>query len=691
MAAGAAVATPGAQTGQSGLVHMPDARVADDGVWRIGAAHMEPYGALWSSITLLPRLEVSGRFTRIADTKPFENTEYGAHKDKAFDAKFVLFEERGAWPAIAVGIQDFLGDSRLFDAAYLVASKSLDAGLAGQFDLTAGVGRDRIDGAFGGVRWHPPGSTGFRVLVEWDAYDYDDDFYARTHPVPARTGGLTYAAEYTRGWVTAQGAWQDGHWGANLQLSVPLHRRTFVPRHDEPRPVTIVPTPQTTLVEWRDAPESLQPLFRSLAAEGISDAHLAVDGDRLIVSIAERRMSMVGRAAGRAARVVALHAPPDAKELELTITEFRLPLVTYRFADLPLLRAYFTGTADAAALQPTLSVAYADSATQRALEHTAHGWHEVFGPPRSGIRARTGSPVFGVPLSVRTSAGVLRVQPLRASFTFNDPNGVLKHDLYTSVSFTQWLGRRSYMTAAGRYTLAENISDTIGVSNSELPRVRSDVGRYRREGERLRLQALYGAHLANPMDRVYAWLSAGLLEEMFAGAGGEVLYLPQDGNWALGASAYAVRQRDYRGGFGFFDYQTVTALVSHHYRVPRFGLTFTTRAGRFLAGDYGARFELRRRFRSGFEVGAWYTVTDANDITSPGTPDDPYHDKGLYLRFAVGPFLPRDNAAVVDFSLAPWARDPGQMVRAPGRLYELFERRLLLNLEEFGPWSDFGY
>lgn len=669
---------------------MPDARVADDGTWRFGAAYMEPYGALWSSITLLPRLELSGRFTRISDTRPFEDTDYGAHKDKAFDAKFVLVDE-GAWPAIAVGIQDFLGDSRLFDAAYLVASRSLDAGPVGRFDITAGIGRDRLDGAFGGVRWHLPGAPGLRVLVEWDAYDYENDFRARTHPVPPRTGGLTYAAEYSRGWVTGQAAWQDGELGANLQLSVPLQRRTFVVRHDEPRPVTIAPTREVTLAEWRDAPDSLQPLFRSLSAEGISDVRVAVDGDRLIVSIAERRMSMVGRAAGRAARAIALHAPLEAAQLELTVTEFRLPLVTYRFTDLPLLRDYFNGTADAAALRPTLSVAYADAATQRTLGRSAHGWHDVFGPPRSRFSARAGSPVFGVPLSMRTAAGVLRVQPLRASFTFNDPNGVLKHDLYTSASFTQWLGRRSYLSAAGRYTLHENISDTVGVSNSELPRVRSDVGRYRREGERMRLQALYGAHLANPMDRVYAWLSAGLLEEMFAGAGGEVLYLPRDGNWAVGASAYAVRQRDYRGGFGFFDYRTVTALVSHHYRVPRFGLTFTTRAGRFLAGDHGARFELRRRFRSGFEVGAWYSVTDADDITSPGTPDDPYHDKGLFLRFAVGPFLPRDNAAVVDLSLAPWARDPGQMVRAPGRLYELFERRLLLNLEEFGPWSDFGY
>lgn len=682
------------QTGQSGLVHMPDARIAEDGTWRVGVARMEPYRALWSSISLLPRVEVSGRFTRISDTQPFADTAYGAHKDKAFDAKLLLFAERGPWPALAIGVHDFVGDNRIFRGSYAVASRSVDAGAAGHFDLTAGFGRGRIDGTFGGLRWQPPGAPAWRALVEWDAFDYENDYYATVNPALPRSGGLTYGIEYARGWLAGQASWQQGHWGVNLHLALPLQQHAFVPRRDEPRPVAIFAPPRAKLAEWADAPASLDPLFRALAVEGIGDVRIAVVGDQIKVSVAERRMTMIGRAAGRAARAIALHAPVDARALELTLTDYRLPLVTYRFDDLELLRAYFTGDADGALLQPTLSVSYADAAAYWQLDAHGTGWTEVFGPPRSRVATRAGAAVFGVPLSVHTtgrSPGVFRLQPVRASFTFNDPNGVLKHDLYTSASFTQWLGRRAYLSTAVRYSLSENISDTVGASNSTLPRVRSEVGRYRREGERLRLQALYGAHLANPTDRVYAWFSGGILEEMFAGVGGEALYLPDQGNWALSAAAYAVRQRDFEGRLGFFDYQTVTALVSHHYRIPRAGLTLTTRVGRFLARDHGARFELRRRFRSGFEVGAWYTVTDARDITSPGSPDNPYRDKGVFLRFAVGPFLTRDNAAVVDFALSPWARDPGQMLGAPGGLYELYERRLLLNLDDAGPWSDFGH
>jgi hypothetical protein len=126
--------------------------------------------------------------------------------------------------------------------------------------------------------------------------------------------------------------------------------------------------------------------------------------------------------------------------------------------------------------------------------------------------------------------------------------------------------------------------------------------------------------------------SAGIYEMMYGGAGGQVLYHPDTERWAADFTADWVRQRDFIGYFGFQDYQTVTALAAFHYRLPFYGLTATVRAGRFLAPDNGVRVEIKRRFESGFELGAWYTVTDGHDITSPGTPDKPYYDKGIYDR-----------------------------------------------------------
>jgi hypothetical protein len=175
---------------------------------------------------------------------------------------------------------------------------------------------------------------------------------------------------------------------------------------------------------------------------------------------------------------------------------------------------------------------------------------------------------------------------------------------------------------------------------------------------------------------VYARASAGIYEEMYAGAGGQVLYLPRRSNWAADLSVDWLKQRNFSGGLGFQDYSTVTALGALHYRLPM-GMTATVRTGRFLARDRGARFEFKRRFPSGFEMGAWYTLTNGNDISSPGTPDKPYHDKGVFLSMPLSTMLTKDTQARADFAVAPWTRDVGQVVASPGDLYNMLENPLL--------------
>jgi hypothetical protein len=201
------------------------------------------------------------------------------------------------------------------------------------------------------------------------------------------------------------------------------------------------------------------------------------------------------------------------------------------------------------------------------------------------------------------------------------------------------------------------------------------VALYAKQGNTLRLERLLLNQYFWPAERIYARASAGYYEEMFGGAGGQVLYLPQSGKWAIDVASDWVKQRDYQGGFGFLDYSTVTTLVSLHVKLPFLPeTTGTLRAGRFLAKDEGVRFELKRRFQSGIEVGFWYTRTNGDDITSPGSPDDPYYDKGVFVNIPLGPLLTKDSATVAGLSLAPWTRDVGQMVVSPGDLYSMFER-----------------
>jgi len=150
-----------------------------------------------------------------------------------------------------------------------------------------------------------------------------------------------------------------------------------------------------------------------------------------------------------------------------------------------------------------------------------------------------------------------------------------------------------------------------------------------------------------------------------------------------------LKQRDVKGDFHFRDYTTTTALLAYHYRIKKYGLTFTLRGGRFLAKDEGYRFEFARRFRSGFKVGAWYTITNGHDETGPGSPGSPYYDKGVFMQIPLNTMLTRDTRAKGGFSLAPWTRDVGQMVHSPGDLYEIMEDPLVLDRPEYHLLSDF--
>ena len=130
--------------GQSGLINMPDARLDDEEKLRFGVSETDPYFSAWASVTLLPRLEISGRYTTIDNLPAFGNS--GDFRDKALDTKLLLFRESHYLPNVAIGLQDYTG-TRLFTAKYAVLSKRF-----GMLDATVGYGQDRIDGMFWGLR-----------------------------------------------------------------------------------------------------------------------------------------------------------------------------------------------------------------------------------------------------------------------------------------------------------------------------------------------------------------------------------------------------------------------------------------------------------------------------------------------------------------------------------------------------------
>ncbi|TCK18113.1 exopolysaccharide biosynthesis protein YbjH [Thiogranum longum] len=672
-------------TGQTGLINMPDARFEEEGTFRLGTSYFRPYLPIWSSISLLPRLELSARYTVIRGLSTSLGQGFGDYKDRAFDTKLLLWKENKWLPDFALGSQDFTGTG-VFRARYAVASKRV-----GNSDYTLGYGDDRIDGVFGGVRHRFDWNKNLSVVVEYDANDYRNDLRASESGVDRRDGGWTYGVEYRKDWYGVQLATDGDDVGGNVYVTVPLMKPRFVPRFQEPAPYP-VSQPDVTIDQWHADTDAAARLARELYRQEYKNIRLGFDGHTLVASLTNTRISRIGRAVGRAARVMLSLGPIETQALEITYTRNDMPLLTYRFSDTSKLRRYFQGLLSRDQLDRYLEITYTDPSFNTRL--TAN---EIDIPAaviddldlNDDVQRSDEGHVLSYRFESRDLSGFQFV-PFNAGVIFNDRNGVARFNLFASANYTQQLRHGLFLETGAELIWYEDVSESSrGSNNSTLPHVRSDIARYL-QSSRLKLTRLLVNQYFQPRRQVYARLSAGIYEMMFAGAGGQVLYLPQRGNWAADLSVDWLRQRDPDGGFAFRDYSTVTALGALHYRFPVWGVTATARAGRFLAKDKGVRFELKRRFRSGVTFGAWYTRTDGNDITNPGSPGSPYFDKGIFMSIPLDPLLTRDTRARSEFSLAPWARDVGQMVVSPGDLYTITERALLLDAPDEDTASQLG-
>jgi hypothetical protein len=660
-------------TGQTGLINMPDARLEPDGNWRFGASWSDPYQPVWSSISLFPRLELSARYTAIRGLSSGLGQGFGDYKDKAFDAKALLWEEQGWWPNLAVGAQDFTGTG-VFKANYAVASKHLR-----DTDYTLGYGTERIDGWFGGMRYRLPWHRNLSMVVEYDANNYSADLRASESGADSRDGGWTYGVEYRKGWFGVQLSAQDETLGANAYISVPFMKPEYVPKLDEPDPYP-VKQPEADMGQWLADTDSAARLARALYARDYKNIRLGFNGHTLDVNLTNTRISGIGRAVGRAARVLLSLGPQGMQALRITYTEKDLPLLTYTFTNIHKLRRYFNGMISREQLESYLEITFPDPLAGVAL---APGDIDITVEEQDtdGLYTDIQRTDEGHVVSYRfedTDLSTFQIVPFNLGVFFNDPNGAARFNVFARANYRKQIGRGRFFESSAELTLYEDVSSVEQASNSTLPHVRSDIALYLQGGRFKLPRALVNQYL-QPSQRVYARASAGLYELMFAGAGGQVLYLPERGNWAADLSVDWVRQRSPDGVFEFRDYDTVTALGALHYRFPAWGVTATTRVGRFLARDTGVRFELKRRFRSGITFGAWYSRTDGDDVTTPGRPGDPYYDKGIFVSVPLGPMLTRDTRARSELSLAPWTRDVGQMVVSPGDLYTTVERGLGLD------------
>ena len=141
---------------------------------------------------------------------------------------------------------------------------------------------------------------------------------------------------------------------------------------------------------------------------------------------------------------------------------------------------------------------------------------------------------------------------LSTRFQFFDPDDPARYQLYAKLGISLPLPNNWALRGTYSIDIDNTFNDISRVSDSVLPHVRSDIARYLSEGE-TGIDSLLLEKRGSISSELHYRLYGGVLEEMYSGFGGELLYQPYKSRLAFGLSSNRVQQRDYDKSFKFID------------------------------------------------------------------------------------------------------------------------------------------
>ncbi len=657
----------------SGLIDMPTAEMAPDSEFSLTVAHMPGYTKSTATFQILPWLSGSFRYSGIDGLSPAFRIYY----DRSFDVRIRLLEETDYLPAVAVGLQDFLGTGVL-SGEYIVATKQLNNRLR----VTGGIGWGRLGSYNSFASWRNRQPFTFAGVGTGGNFRFSDYFSGRM----AFFGGLTYditdkisvSAEYSsdayefeeRQTANPAAAISFNHkspWnfgltyraaegvdvrlysvagteiGASVSLSLNVKKPATPSLEQAPLPVAVRDPAAINDLGWTLDQNAQQKSYRDfttlLAQEQIEliglniserSAHALIENDIYIAD---------AQALGRTFRVLSRTMPASVETLHVTVTRNGLPLSTTTFRRTDLERLENAPARDAlAAAVMTDSLRFGDIPAPLPGYYPKLEW---------------------------------KIAPFARTYTF-DPDQPFRADVRLRARADWHLGKGWIVTGSSSVKLFGNLDHVTRVSNSLMPHVRSNAALYNAKAgptiDQLTI-AKYSRHGPN----IYSRLTAGYLEMMYAGVSGEVLWKPVDSRLAFGAEVNFVHPRDFDQLFGLRTRQTPGGVIPHWnghvsaYYDFQNGFDATVHAGRYLAGDWGATLEVARSFSNGWRFGAFATKTNVSSATF----GEGSFDKGIFFSIPLTWLIGQPTRQTYSDTIRPLQRDGGQRLNVDGRLYDV--------------------
>lgn len=652
--------------GVVGLLDMPTAESADDAQLSLSGSYFG--GTFKNTLTfqIAPRLSGSFRYSILRS--PTYNTW-----DRSFDIRYQLRYESRYLPAIAIGLQDFIGTG-LYASEYVAATKNITPSLK----VTAGMGWGRLGSHngftnplssifgpafntraatiagggvpnsgqwfrgpaafFGGVEWQTPmrGLT-FKAEYSSDAYTLETvthSFFTRRTPL---NFGLNY--RFRNGNQVAV----NYMYGSQIGISGSFVLNPLQPQVRNsvgPAPLAILSRPddQPRTTGWTaqqgGAGILRQNVAKLLAADGQQLEAFAVSATSVEVRYRNQRHENVAQSVGLVARVLTHTMPASVEYFVIVPVENGLPMAAFHMS----------------------------RSDVEELENAPNGAAELLA--RTDIRDAGALPegaAFAVGLYPKFSWA------LEPAFlvSFFDPDNPLRFDLAARLRASYEARPGLILSGSARKRIFGTLNTVTRVSNSTIRHVRSDYGLYDNAGDPV-IEHLTAELFFKPGKNLYGRVSAGYLEQMYGGVSAEVLWRPVNSNFALGAELNYVKQRAFDQLLGFQSYEVMTGHFSGYWNMQN-GFQAQVDVGRYLAGDYGATFALDRAFNNGWKVGAFFTLTNV-PFSSFG---EGSFDKGIRITIPVAWATGKPTKDVRQLELKPITRDGGARLSVRNRLYEV--------------------
>lgn len=749
--------------GGVGLLEMRNARFFDDGTLSIGAGIVDGSKNYYANWQATPWLETTLRFT------DYNDDTLGI--DKSVDVKVRLLEEGKIRPALAIGLQDFLGDG-LLSGEYFVASKKI-----WNFDITAGFGfgnfanRAQVSniakifgssfdtrsfdnpnseklrfsnyfsgdkmGFFWGLEYKTP-VDGVTAKIEYSTSDKAQlngfqDYESKT----AFNFGINYKVKE---WMEINGGLLHGNqFSLNITLKNNLHKPIKLRIAKGLKPVEIrsrsIRNNALTVTDYKTK-EDKDFIFDRLKRMGFVITSLEVIGssvrvelnpltenprsDKLLLgallndyrevyiefeginkTLSASRSSLNGKMALKEYKESAFfikenlnYALDDSDKAKLSnqinevLNENEL-LVDKILLDKDKITVIKdTGpyietaknigrvsrvlsnvvpdnverfkivTKDKGIVLNNISVLRKDfenlanytSSPEEILSNTK--FEEPVDPKAKNLQFSSSRYDYGIVPEVISHFGSVKDDHFKADFNFL---------AFGSVKLLDNLR----IFAEAKQHIIGNLDLVPASTNLNVPSVRSDIGRYAKEGT-TSLRRFAAEYIENPAQYIFTRVTTGILEEMYTGVSGEVLYSHYNSSLSFGFDINYVKQRGFNQLFSLRDYQTVTGHLSAYYINKKYDITTKVSVGRYLAKDWGTTIDISRQFNNGIKIGALATFTNMSQSDfGAGS-----FDKGLYMTIPFDFFWFKQSRRKATFRFQRLGKNGGQKIQHNRMLFD---------------------